>query len=54
MSSLCMGMTDGVRFAAGARYSSLLHSAQTDSESHRASYLMGNGNSFYADKWAGA
>jgi hypothetical protein len=35
------GWTAGVRFLAGVKVSSLLHSVQTDSGVHRSSYTMG-------------
>jgi hypothetical protein len=37
-----MGWTAGVRFLAGARYFSLLHSVQTGSGAHPASYPIGS------------
>jgi hypothetical protein len=40
---IAMGWTAGVRFPAGARDSSLLHSAQAGSGSHPASYPIGTG-----------
>jgi hypothetical protein len=38
-----MGWTAGVRFPAGARDFSLLHSVETGSDAHPASYPMGTG-----------
>jgi hypothetical protein len=39
-------MLIGVRFPAGARDSSLLHSVQTGSDAHPDSYTMGTEGSF--------
>jgi hypothetical protein len=39
-------LTTGVRFPGGVREFSLLHSVQTDSKDHPASYAMGFGGSF--------
>jgi hypothetical protein len=44
----------GVRFPAGAGIFSPLHRVQTGSETHPASYQMGNGVSYPGDKAAGA
>jgi hypothetical protein len=41
-----MGWTAGVRFSAGAKELSLLHSIQTGSGAHPASYPMGTGGFF--------
>jgi hypothetical protein len=41
-----MGWTAGVRFATGARDFSVIHSIQTSSGAHPASYPMGTGGSF--------
>jgi hypothetical protein len=43
----------GVRFQAGAKCFSLLHSAQTNSVAHPASYPMGAVGSFTGGKTAG-
>jgi hypothetical protein len=40
-----MGWEVRVRFPAEAKYSSLLHTVQTGSEAHAASYPMGTGDS---------
>jgi hypothetical protein len=48
------GWTAGVRFSVGARDFSLLHSVETASGAHPASYLMGTGGLFPWDKAAGA
>jgi hypothetical protein len=45
--------TAEVRFPVGARYFSLLHSVQTGSGAHPASYPMGTGFSFSGGKAAG-
>jgi hypothetical protein len=46
--------TAGVRFPAGSIAFYLLHSVQTGSGAHPASYPMGTGDSFPEDKSAGA
>jgi hypothetical protein len=43
---IASGWMAGVRFPVGARYLLLLHSVQTGSGAHLASYLMGNGGDF--------
>jgi hypothetical protein len=47
-----MGCTDRVRFLAGARDFSLLHSVQDSTEAHPASYPVDNGVLFPEDKVA--
>jgi hypothetical protein len=44
----------GVRFSAGARYSSLLCKAQVSSGAHSTTYITGTGNRFSGGKVAGA
>jgi hypothetical protein len=51
---IATGWTAGVRFPAGARDFSLLHSIHTASGAHPASYPMGTGGSFAGCKAAGA
>jgi hypothetical protein len=51
---IATGWTAGVRFPAGARDISLLHSFQTGSGAHPASYPMGTGSCFSGGKAAGA
>jgi hypothetical protein len=46
-------VTGEVRFAAGARGFSLVHSVQTDSGSHPASCQMGTGGYFHGVKRSG-
>jgi hypothetical protein len=48
------GLDDWVRFLAGARDFSLLHSIQTSSGDHPASYPVGIRGSFPRDKATGA
>jgi hypothetical protein len=50
---IATGWTAGVRFRAGARDFSLLHSVQTCSGVHLASYTMGSGGFFPGAKAAG-
>jgi hypothetical protein len=51
---IATGWTVGDRFPAGERDFSLLHSVQTGSGNHLASYPMGAGGSFPWSKVAGA
>jgi hypothetical protein len=48
-----MGWTAGIQFPAGVRFS-LLHSVQSGSGAHPASYPLGTGGSFPGGKTAGA
>jgi hypothetical protein len=48
------GQVTVVRYAAGARNFSLLHSVKTGSEGHRAPYPIGTRGSFLGDKAAEA
>jgi hypothetical protein len=50
--SIVTGWTSGVPFPAEAKYFSLLHSLQTGSGTHPASYPMGTGVFFLGDKAA--
>jgi hypothetical protein len=48
-----MGWMAGVRLPVGVRDFSLLHSGQTGSEAHSASYPMGTGGFSLGVKWRG-